>query len=107
MGLFEIPELKEFWDILLVVLVGIAVLLLQRFMDLFEDAPGIARSLWSACFVYAATQFLTNHAEAQGVMLSVLWVVGWHAATKREWKIVTAVVVLKILLLLLLIRSSG
>lgn len=71
-GIIEFPALKEWWDIALVALLGLALWRTQKQIDLFEGHEAVGKSLIVACFVYSGSQLLSNHAEAQGVMLSVL-----------------------------------
>lgn len=99
LGIFEFPIWKEISDIVLVTITGFIFLLISLKTTAFAmlDSDGsvrrqdgrhvnepVAKSLYMACFLYAGSQFLTNHAEAQGVMLSVLWVAAAYFARKRN-----------------------
>lgn len=93
----EFPAGPEWVDILTVAGVGVAIHLALRWQfDLIKSKEDVARNLRNGCYAYAITQFLTNHAEAQGVLLAVIWVFLGIAWEKGYYSWVVALAAVKL-----------
>ena len=99
-NIFEVPSGSELVDIALVALFGVAIWRMSVVTSMFAKSPAVAKALWTGCAMYASTQFLTDHAEAQGIMMCAAWLVAWEAKRLKKWKILMSTVAFKGVILL-------
>lgn len=92
--IFAVPDMDEFKEGVLIVLLGLGIWKLNHSKLFFADEIGVY--LRNLSIAYAATLFLTNHIQAEGLMLYILWTVSYASFKQRRFGWVLLFWVLKL-----------